>query len=111
MDGNTNETILIAGSFDGKTEVARHERGLGGGNTEPLVSSVGVSELRKNVDTFFRQISEILETDSFRAGAFQVDNVELSAQITGEGKICLLGSGTRLAVGGGLKFVFKRKEK
>ena len=111
MNGNTNETILIGGTLSGKTDAVRHERGLGGEKAEQAVRAVSVAALRNNMGTFFRQISEILETDSFSVGAFQVDNVEISAQITAEGKICLLGSGTKLEVGGGLKFVLKRKEK
>lgn len=109
MSNGNEDTILIAGEIDSPSQPGRKERGFGGESRAATVNPVRVDELRRNVDTFFHQLSEILETDRERIGGFQIDHVEISAQITGEGKLCLLGSGTKVGVGGGLKFVLKRR--
>jgi hypothetical protein len=110
MNEKQNEKILISGSLADKPEVNYRERGLGGSIKKGVINSVGVQELKKNVTTFFSQLNEILVSSGERVGSFKVEQVEISAQITGEGKVCLLGSGTKVGVGGGLKFVLKRSD-
>lgn len=110
MPDNSNDSILIAGGTALDEKPARQERGLGRSKKEVEVKPVQVSELRKNVNTFFSQLSEILDMDKCKVGAFQVNQVEISAQITGEGKVCLLGSGTKLGVSGGFKFILERAD-
>ncbi|WP_300455984.1 hypothetical protein [Desulfobacula sp.] len=110
MNNKQNEKILISGSLEEKPEGEYRERGLGGTIKKSVVNAVGVQELKKNVTTFFSQLNEILVTSGDRVGSFRVEQVEISAQITGEGKVCLLGSGTKVGVGGGLKFVLKRSD-
>lgn len=104
------ETILVVGSPGDQDAPARRERGLGESREAHEISPVRVSELRKNIDTFFSQLQGILDTGNSRIGAFQIDQIEVTAQITGEGKVCLLGSGTSLGVSGGFKFVLKRSD-
>jgi hypothetical protein len=104
-----SEQILIVTSIEKKADDRRrHERGLGDRLTQGAISAVSVSELKKNVESFFVQLREILDTGAERIGRFEVDQVEVSVQITGEGKVCLMGSGMKLGAEGGVKFVLKR---
>ena len=64
----------------------------------------------ENIKKFFSQLDEILIIGGDKVGEFSVDQVEVSAQITGEGKICLLGSGTKISVNGGLTFILRRRD-
>ncbi len=108
MNSNKNNMIWIADSLEEGPQNAFRERGLGGSAGKSPVKAVGVHELKENVKIFFSQLDEILITGSDKVGAFSVDQVEISAQITAEGKVCLLGSGTKAGVSGGLKFILKR---
>jgi len=110
MSDNENDVILIADSLDeSASPTPFRERGIGGGSTKAMVKAVNVNELKENVKHFFSQLNEILVTGGDKVGEFSVNQVEISAQITGEGKICLLGSGTKMSVNGGLKFILTRK--
>lgn len=99
------EEVPLEASFE-----RRRERGLGD-IKKGIIKAVGLSELKKNMKAFFDQLHDILDMGEDRIGAFEVNEVEISAQITGEGKICLMGSGTKVGVGGGFKFVLTRSEK
>ncbi|MGD8372617.1 MAG: hypothetical protein PVF76_16460 [Syntrophobacterales bacterium] len=104
-----SDQILIVTSIEEKADdQRRRERGLGDRLTQGVISAISVSELKKNVESFFAQLKEILDTGVERIGRFEVDQVEISAQITGEGKVCLMGSGVQLGAEGGIKFVLKR---
>jgi hypothetical protein len=59
---------------------------------------------------FFEQLREILDTGKDKIGAFTVEEVNVSAQISGDGQVCLMGSGIKVGVQGGIKFVLKRKQ-
>ncbi len=107
---NDAQQILIATELEEITFERRRERGIGE-IKRGIIKAVGLSELKKNMKAFFDQIHEILDMGKDRIGAFEVNEVEVSAQITGEGKICLMGSGTKVGVGGGFKFVLTRVEK
>ncbi|MGM0654899.1 MAG: Pepco domain-containing protein [Thermodesulfobacteriota bacterium] len=71
-----------------------------------MVKAVNINELKENVKHFFSQPNEILVTGSDKVGEFSVNQVKISAQIS---KICLLGSGTKMSVNGGVKFILTRK--
>lgn len=111
MGDNENDVILIAGSLDESVSQAPlRERGIGGGSTKKMIKAVGVKELKENIRNFFSQLNEILIIGDDKVGEFTVDQVEVSAQITGEGKICLLGSGAKMSVNGGLTFILTRRD-
>jgi len=84
---------------------------LGETLTKGAMNAVSVSALKKNMESFFTQLREILDTGKDKIGAFEVDQVEVSAQITGDGKVCLMGSGVKVGVQGGVIFLLKRVNK
>ena len=108
MSEHNEDHIFIVTGIGGGQEQRRAERGLPDAIVRGTVQSISVSALRKNMASFFDQLREILQTGSDTIGAFQVEQVEVDAQVTGDGKVCLLGSGVQLGFQGGIKFILKR---
>lgn len=69
-----------------------------------------VDELAVNVNLFLDNMQSVLEETPEKVGKFQLTEVSVSAEITGEGKVVLCGVGGEIGVSGGLEFVFKREE-
>lgn len=67
-----------------------------------------VEVLRDNMRQFLAVLQEVLPTEMTTVGDFRVDEVEVSAEVTGEGSLMLLGTGVRAAGAGGIKFILRR---
>ena len=63
---------------------------------------------RENMESFFNQIKEILDSGTDRIGAFQISEIQVYAQITGDGQVALMGSGVKIEALGGIKFTLCR---
>lgn len=73
--------------------------------------SLDISTVSSAVKDFLDKIGSVLnETPSF-VGEFHLQEFEVSAEITTEGKVSLLGTGFGTSANGGLKFVFRRLDK
>jgi len=108
MDENADERILVLTGSTDQPAPGRVERGLGDSMLKRGVSAVSVSILKKNMQAFFNQLGEIVAPGASTVGAFELSQIEITAQITGDGKVCLLGTGAKLEVQGGIKFVLNR---
>lgn len=84
------------------------ERGIGGKLASTMVHGVSVSMLKRNMDVFFHQINEILQNGADRIGEFQISEIEVCAQISGQGQVALMGSGAKIEAQGGIKFTLCR---
>jgi hypothetical protein len=108
MEISDSETILVIGSIGGATEEKRQERGMGGKLISNVVQGVSVPVLKKNMESFFNQIKEILDSGTDQIGAFQISEIQVYAQITGDGQVALMGSGVKIEALGGIKFTLCR---
>lgn len=108
METSRSDTILVISSVGALVEDKRQERGMGGKLVGTVVNSVSVSVLKKNMEAFFNQIKEVLETGTDEIGAFQISEIQVFAQISGEGQVALMGSGAKIEAQGGIKFTFCR---
>ncbi|KST62217.1 Pepco domain-containing protein [Mastigocoleus testarum] len=71
---------------------------------------VEVSKLKEEMRGFLQAMREMLDEAETSNSKIQLDEVELSVEINGEGKINLFGIGGGKAGGkGGMTFKFKRK--
>lgn len=61
------------------------------------------------IDTVFTRAEEQTQAKSDKKSGMQLDTIELSVEINGEGKVKLLGSGMTVGGKGGIKLTFKRK--
>lgn len=111
MEINGADTILVISSVEGSAEGKRVERGIGGKLASTMAHGVSVSVLKRNMDVFFDQIKVILQNGCDRIGEFQISEIEICAQISGEGQVALLGSGAKIEAQGGIKFTLCRVPK
>ena len=71
---------------------------------------VEVSKLKQEMKEFLQAMKEMLDEAEAPNSKMQLDEVELSVEINGEGQISLFGIGGGKAGGkGGMTFKFKRK--
>jgi hypothetical protein len=110
MNENADEHILVLTGLSNQPEAGRVERGLGDRVLKRAVSAVSVSALKENMQAFFRQLQEIVGPGKETIGAFELSQIEVTAQVTGDGKVCLLGTGAKIEVQGGIKFVLNRTQ-
>ncbi|NJL62396.1 MAG: hypothetical protein HC903_11850 [Methylacidiphilales bacterium] len=61
------------------------------------------------VDKVFTRAEQQTEAKSGKKSGMQLDEIELSVEINGEGQVKLLGSGTKAGGKGGIKLTFRRK--
>jgi hypothetical protein len=95
---NDNDTILV------HTTDATIVRARGSGPKE-----LEVATLSENVKQFLTQIESILATAPEDVNGFGLAEFEVSAEVSAEGKLSLIGTGVGVAAKGGLTFRFERK--
>lgn len=108
MSDKADAQVFVVTSIEAETDSTPVERGLGG-SIKNTVRAVNVSTLRENMGQFFDQLQEMLASGKGKIGEFEISQVEVSAQITAGGEVCILGSGMKAEAQGGIKFVLKRK--
>lgn len=108
MAENNDEHILVLTGLTDQPETERVERDFGDRVLKKAVNTVSVSTLKENMQAFFHQLQEIIGPGKETIGAFELSQIEVTAQVTGDGKVCLLGSGVKIEVQGGIKFILKR---
>jgi hypothetical protein len=101
---------LIPNSADWRTEVYRDiagSKGVGG------AVKVSVEKLQQEmtrflqvVESLFNQAQQKTKLDS----GMQLEEIELSVEISGEGEVKLIGNGAKASGKGAIKLTFKRKE-
>ncbi len=105
MDSNQSDTILV-GSVGGTTATSeRKERGI---VSRSAANAIPVETLKNNVQRFFEQLNEILVPGEDKVGDFRVSEVRVTAEIMGDGKISLMGSGVKVGMHGGLTLILTR---
>ena len=72
-------------------------------------TKIKLSELTENFNQFMKQIEGLLKETPVEVENFELSEFEVSAGITGTGKLALWGIGGEAGANGGLRFVFKRK--
>ena len=90
--------------------IAAPETGLKSKLTPQFFGEIAPDTLSKTIASFSNQITKILDEAGAMVGrSYQMDQIEISAVVTADGKIGFLGSSLGGSVQGGMKFVWKRK--
>lgn len=72
--------------------------------------TVDVAVLENNVRNFFVNINSVLDsTKEVEKTGFRLEEIEFTLQLSAEGQVGFLGTGTKATGQGGIKFVMKRK--
>ena len=72
---------------------------------------VSVEKLEQGVTDFLDTMGRVLKQAQAKAqeiGGMELDQIELSVEVNGEGQLSLLGSGTKVGGSGALTLTFKR---
>lgn len=109
MSDENDDVFWVVTQMDDSSNEQRIERGLGATLFQSgKAKSVDTADLKHNMARFLANLEDILDAGKSRIGEFQIDEITVSAQISADGKVCLLGSGVKAGMQGGLKFVLKR---
>ena len=73
-------------------------------------SHVKAQDLKQNVSEFLEVVEEAFDQAEKPKSKMQLDEIELSVEINGEGKVNLLGNGGKAGTKGAIKLKFKRKD-
>ncbi len=116
---STNETSTTRGGVRGGGDIGGR---IGGEITEEIVvrkkeneivitkrKPVEVAQLKQEMQGFLQAMREMLDEVDEVNTKIQLDEVELSVEINGEGKVSLFGVGGKVGGKGGMTFKFKRK--
>ncbi|MBD2359228.1 hypothetical protein H6G41_32375 [Tolypothrix sp. FACHB-123] len=79
------------------------------GDSGVIRRKVEVSELKQEMKGFLQAMQEMLDEAEEPSSKMQLDEVELSVEINGEGKVSLFGLGGKAGGKGAMTFKFKRK--
>ena len=71
--------------------------------------AVELDKLKREMQGFLQAMREMLDEADPPESKMQLDEVELSVEINGEGKVSLFGVGGKAGGKGGMTFKFKRK--
>ena len=69
-----------------------------------------IEVLAENINIFLFEIETILQKAPQDLGKFQFTEVTVSAEISAQGKLVLLGTGLETSAKGGLTFKFERRK-
>ncbi len=112
ITGETHTREIPSGARD-----SSHDTGGRLGSETPEVTEVAVAErkavevdkLKREMRGFLQAMREMLDEAEPPDAKMQLDEVELSVEINGEGQISLFGVGGKTGAKGGMTFKFKRK--
>ncbi len=95
---------------------SRDTGGILGGETSEVTETVDserkpveVEKLKREMKGFLQAMREMLDEAEPPDSKMQLDEVELSVEINGEGQVSLFGVGGKAGGKGGMTFKFKRK--
>lgn len=107
----SKDSILIVSALPAEG-VPASEAGLKSKLTPQFFGEVATDALSKAIAAFSEQITKTLdEAGTLNGRAYQVDQIEVSAVVTADGNIGILGSTVGGSVQGGIKFIWKRKDR
>ena len=81
------------------------------GQRRPELKDLKVQELAQSLQSFLNNLDEVMKNLNAKVGGFEVDEMEVYAEISAEGKISLLGTGIETGAMGGLKLILRRPPK
>ena len=67
--------------------------------------------LRRRLSSFLETLRDVIEGTPVFLGAFEVESVTLTVEVSAGGSVSLLGMGGEVGGSGGLTFTLKREEK
>lgn len=104
----SEETIWIV--TDDTAQISDNQRSYREVSQERTVK-VPISELEQKMSRFLQSVGRLFrqaEQQTIRSSGIELDEIELSVEINGEGEIKLIGTGGKAGAKGAIKLKFKR---
>ncbi|MGK7875068.1 MAG: hypothetical protein AB4426_17750 [Xenococcaceae cyanobacterium] len=109
----TDETTTVSDTDGGKSGTD-----IGADYTQPATDTkpgkkqtrIKAEDLKQNVTEFLEVVEEAFDQAEKPSSKIQLDELELSVEINGKGKVSLLGTGGEAGASGAIKLKFKRKD-
>jgi len=73
-----------------------------------IINEVSIDKLKDNMNQFLSYLRGLMESGEARLGAFEISEIEVTAQITGDGRVGLMGTGVEVGASGGIKFTLTK---
>jgi len=102
----TPDTIRVFGAADVESDRGVLQRL---GELRYGRAQIPVELLQQRVTEFLQSMGEVLEKVPAAMSGFELDQVQVTAELSAKGTVSLLGAGGELAGKGGLVFTFKRR--
>ena len=101
---------MVLGSAETIEVVTRPSESITRGDRLGAVSkALNVDLLRERFDDFMGKLQSIAHVDDEHPGAFRLEEIQFSAEITADGEFKLIGSGVGVEAKSGITFVLKRR--
>ncbi len=71
---------------------------------------IDVDKLEAEMQNFFGVMGKVIGSLSQEVGSYKVDTITVSAEVSAQGKVSLLGTGGEVGGKGGLSLTFKRSD-
>lgn len=95
---NRSDSVVIYGTDEIMTR----------GKLSRAYGIVDLDDLEQNVQEFVKKIGGIVMRLPKEVGAFELDSIKLSAEVSAKGSLSFLGTGGEVEGRGGIEFEFKR---
>jgi hypothetical protein len=71
-------------------------------------AEIPIEVFRHRVESFVTAMGDVIGNLAAAAGEYQLDQVQVTVEVSAKGRVSLLGTGAELAGKGGLTFTFKK---
>lgn len=102
MSTNNSATIEVIVREDEDSNTSR-------GTAEIVSKAIDLDHLRGRFSDFMSKLQTIVEIGTTAASAFQLEEVEFSAELTANGEFKLFGTGVGIEASSAIKFVLRRR--
>ncbi len=102
MNDKEKKQITILGPVSGQTRTISKR--------DIIEGKVDVANVRDKLTEFLDSLKEIIDVDVPSVGAYELEQIQFSAEISANGEFKLLGTGVGLEAKSGVTFTLQRKK-
>jgi hypothetical protein len=72
-------------------------------------TEISISRVKEELNKFLDMLDDIMQESKQEIGNFEIDTLEIFAEIDANGQVGFLGTGIQVGAEGGIKIILKRK--
>lgn len=105
-----SDTDGAKGGMDTGADYSDYPRSARDRKSGKKQTRIEAEQLKQNVSEFLEVVEEAFDKAEKPKSKMQLDEIELSIEISGSGKVSLLGTGAEAGAKGAIKLKFKRRD-